>query len=318
MIQTDKVYTGGTAEIHQLPVLWQLVGNTPLLPLKRVFAGELPADVTVYGKAEWFNLSGSVKDRPARAIIERAWQSGLLDNGKIFLDSTSGNMGISYATLGAALGLPIELCLPENATAERLAILRTMGVSLTLTDPLEGSEGARVAASRLANDRPDHFHYADQYSNPANWQAHFETTGPEVFEQTDGEVTHFIAGMGTTGTITGVGRFLKSQDPAIQVVGVQPDSPLHGLEGLKHLPSTSTPRIYDAGVPDDIIPIETEEAYEMLRRLARSEGLFVGVSAAAAVLAAYQLARDLTSGVIVVVLPDSGLKYLSQPIWSAA
>lgn len=301
----------------QRPGLWDLVGNTPLMPLEKLFAGRIPEDVRIFVKAEWFNPSGSVKDRPAAAILEHAWMNGCLSGGKTFLDSTSGNMGIAYATLGASLGVPIELAIPENATPERLAILRNLGARLTLTDALEGSEGAHETALEIAARNPDHYYYADQYSNPANWQAHFETTGPEVYEQTHGAITHFIAGMGTTGTITGTGRYLKQRDPRIQIVGVQPDGPFHGLEGLKHLPSVDIPQIYDPGVVDVVRDIATEPTYDMLKQLTREEGLFVGVSAAAAVLAAYEIAVELKTGVLVVLLPDSGMKYLSQPFWRA-
>ncbi|MDF1499591.1 MAG: cysteine synthase family protein [Anaerolineales bacterium] len=295
--------------------LWELVGNTPLVPIKNLFAGRISGEVDIYAKAEWFNPSGSVKDRPAAAILEQARKSGALADGRIFLDSTSGNMGIAYATLGATLGIPIELTIPSNATPERLAILRSFGVIVTLTDPLEGSEGAHEVALGMAANHPDRYHYADQYSNPSNWQAHYASTGPEIFEQTRGSVTHFVAGMGTTGTITGTGRYLKEQNPDIRIVGVQPDGPFHGLEGLKHLPSTPTPAIFDPSVVDEVRHIATEPAYKMVRELARVEGLFVGISAAAAILAAFEVARDLGEGTLVVLLPDSGAKYLSQPFW---
>lgn len=300
------------------PALWDLVGNTPLLPLNRVFEGEIPAGVRILAKAEWFNPSGSVKDRPAAAILEEARLDGQLDGDKVFLDSTSGNMGIAYATLGAALGTPIQLTIPENATPERLAILRGLGARIKLTDPLEGSEGAREVARELATNHPDRYFYADQYSNPANWQAHYDTTGPEIFTQTQGRLTHFIAGMGTTGTVTGTGRYLKQRHDSIEIIGVQPDGPFHGLEGLKHIPSTGAPDIYDPQVVDQVLPISTERSYEMLHQLARKEGLFVGVSAGAAVLAAYQVAVGLSEATIVVLLPDSGMKYLSQPFWRQA
>lgn len=297
------------------PKLWDFVGNTPLIPLKKIFAGRIPKGVRILAKAEWFNPSGSVKDRPAAAILEQAWLEGHLSGGRNFLDSTSGNMGIAYATLGAALGVPIHLAIPENATPERLAILRALGAHLTLTDPLEGSEGAHAVAREMVSNHPDRYFYANQYSNPANWQAHYDTTGPEIFEQTEGAITHFIAGLGTTGTITGTGRYLKHRDEHIRIIGVQPDGPLHGLEGLKHLPSTHTPEIYDPKIVDEMRWIATEPTYDLLKDLSRSEGLFVGVSAAAAVLAAYEIARDLANGVIVVLLPDSGMKYVSQPFW---
>ncbi len=314
-------YIEGTAKLNirtkGRPRIWDLVGKTPLVPLDNLFAGRLRDEVRILAKAEWFNPSGSVKDRPAVAILDRALRNGYLSEGMILLDSTSGNMGIAYATLGAALGVPIELAIPENATPERLAILRSLGAHLTLTDPLEGSEGAHETALEIAHTHADRYYYADQYSNPANWQAHFDTTGPEVYEQTHGTVTHFIAGMGTTGTITGTGRYLKQRNPGIEIIGVQPDGPFHGLEGLKHLPSVDVPQIYDPGVVDEVRDIATEPTYDMLKQLTQKEGLFVGVSAAAAVLAAYEIAVDLKSGVLVVLLPDSGIKYLSQPFWRA-
>lgn len=306
---------GAETSTAQQSELWELVGNTPLIPIKKLFAGQISKNVRIYAKAEWFNPSGSVKDRPAIAILDQARRNGELTGKRIFLDSTSGNMGIAYATLGAVLGIPIHLSLPENATPERLAILRGLGAALTLTDPLEGSEGAHEAAFEMAARDPEGYYYADQYSNPANWQAHYNSTGPEIFEQTRGAITHFIAGMGTTGTITGTGRYLNHRDATIQIIGVQPDEPFHGLEGLKHLPSTPIPAIYDASIVNQVRTITTEASYNMVKQLARQEGLFVGVSAAAAVLAAYEVASELNQGVIVALLPDSGMKYLSQPVW---
>jgi cysteine synthase B len=314
----STITAGINIQAAEQPKLWDLVGNTPLIPLNKIFAGRIPSEVRILAKAEWFNPSGSVKDRPAVAILERAWLDGHLTDGKIFLDSTSGNMGIAYATLASALGVPIHLTIPENATPERLTILRGLGAHLILTDPLEGSEGAHQVALELAAEEPERYFYANQYSNSANWQAHYDTTGPEIFQQSDGSITHFVAGLGTTGTITGTGRYLKNQDERIRIIGVQPEGPFHGLEGLKHLPSTHTPEIFDPHVVDEMKWIATEPTYDLLKDLSRSEGLFVGVSAAAAVLAAYETALDLRDGVIVVLLPDSGMKYLSQPFWRAA
>jgi cysteine synthase B len=318
-VEQDMNYFTETANTNlqtiERPELWGLIGNTPLIPLTKIFAGRIPKGVRILAKAEWYNPSGSVKDRPAAAILEQAWLAGHLSGDKAFLDSTSGNMGIAYATLGAALGIPIHLTIPENATPERLAILRSLGTNLVLTDPLEGSEGAHEIALEMAAENPARYFYANQYSNPANWQSHYDTTGPEIFRQTAGSITHFIAGLGTTGTITGTGRYLKDQDERTRIVGVQPEGPFHGLEGLKHLPATHTPEIYDPAIVDEMRWIATEPTYNLLRELSRIEGLFVGVSAAAAVLAAYEIARDLRSGVLVVLLPDSGMKYLSQPFW---
>jgi len=289
------------------------VGNTPLLPLRHLV--ELPAGVQVSAKAEWFNPSGSVKDRPALNILQRALEEGCLSGGKRLLDSTSGNMGIAYATFGAALGIPVTLAIPANASPERLAILRALGAELVLTDPLEGSDGAIRVARRMAEEQPERYHYADQYNNPANWQAHYLSTGPEVVQQTGGGVTHFVAGLGTSGTLMGAGRYLRQYNPTIQIVGVQPEAAFHGLEGLKHMPTAIQPGIFDADFPDHTLEIDTEAAYRMTLRLARQEGLFVGVSSGAAAVAALQIASQLTEGVVVAVFPDAGYKYLSERFW---
>lgn len=288
------------------------VGNTPLISLNSIFA-ELT--IKLYGKAEWYNPGGSVKDRPAARILRNAIASGALSDGKIFLDSTSGNMGIAYATLGAALRIPVHLVIPGNAGPERLNRLQALGAHLTLSDPLEGSDGAHeVAAAMVASD-PDRYYFADQYNNSANVEAHFESTGPEIWAQTHGEITHFIAGMGTTGTMTGTGRYLKQQNPAIRLIAVQPDSPLHGLEGLKHLATSPTPGIFDESVPDETIAVGTEETYALLRFLATTHGLLLGISSGAALVAASKLCAGLEYANVVVILPDSGVKYLSQPFW---
>lgn len=291
------------------------VGNTPLLPLRRLTANISPK-VQVLAKAEWFNLGGSIKDRPALNILRTALANGDLAGGKRLLDSTSGNMGISYATFGASLGVPVTLALPANASTERITILRALGAELILTDPLEGSDGALRIARKLAAEHPDLYYYANQYDNPANWQAHFFTTGPEIVQQTDHRITHFIAGLGTSGTMTGVGRYLRQYNPEIQLIAVQPDKPFHGLEGLKHIASAIQPGIYDPDLPDLTIEIETEAAHAMVRDLARQEGLFVGVSSGAAALAALQVAGTLDEGVVVTVFPDAGYKYLSdKSLW---
>jgi cysteine synthase B len=282
----------------------------------------LKPDVQVYAKAEWFNPGGSVKDRPALQILRTALTDGSLGMdgipypGKRLLDSTSGNMGIAYATFGAALGVPVTLAIPANASAERIAILRVLGADLLLTDPAEGSDGAIRVVRELAARDPERYWYANQYDNPANWQAHFLSTGPEIFNQTNQQVTHIIAGLGTTGTLTGAGRYLKSLNPAIQLIAVQPSGPFHGLEGLKHMPSAIRPGIYDPALPGRILPVETEDAYFMVRNLARLEGLFVGISSGAAARAAYEVASELEQGVVVAIFPDAGYKYLSdQEIW---
>lgn len=301
--------------LHASPGLEAAVGNTPLLPLRHISAG-LPSSVQLLAKAEWFNPSGSIKDRPAINILRSALANGLLPPGKRLLDSTSGNMGIAYATFGAALGIPVTLTLPGNASPERVSILRALGAELILTDPLEGSDGAIRLARHLAAEQPERYYYANQYDNPANWQAHYLSTGPEIVQQTAGRVTHFVAGLGTSGTLTGAGRYLRQYNPAIQLIAVQPDSSFHGLEGLKHMPTAIQPGIFDPAMPDLTLGISTEASYEMVRRLAREEGLFVGISSGAAALAALQVATKLEAGTVVTVFPDAGYKYLSdKALW---
>ena len=289
------------------------VGSTPLLPLTR-----LSSNVQVFAKAEWYNPGGSIKDRPALNIIRAALSAGHLDGGKRLLDSTSGNMGISYATLGIALSIQVTLAVPANASPERLTVLRALGAELVLTDPLEGSDGAIQVARKMAAEEPERYYFADQYNNPANWQAHYLSTGPEIVEQTGGQVTHFVAGLGTSGTLMGVGRYLRLYDPGIQILAVQPDAPFHGLEGLKHMPTAIQPGIYDQSFPDRILEVSTEDAYEMTLKLAREEGLFVGVSSGAAAVAALQIASELDQGSVVTVFPDAGYKYLSENFWEAS
>jgi cysteine synthase B len=291
-----------------------LVGNTPLIRLNRITA-HLPSSVELYAKAEWFNPSGSVKDRPALNIIRTAAARGELTPEKILLDSTSGNMGIAYGTLATALGYRVRLVIPENASPERLSILRALGAEFTLSSPLEGSDGAIREARALAAAQPETFYYANQYNNPANWQAHFQSTGPEIIGQTDGAVTHFVAGLGTSGTFVGTGRALRAFNPGIRLIAFQPDSPFHGLEGLKHMPTAIVPGIYDPLLADENLEISTEAAHEMTRRLAREEGLFVGISAGSAALAALRVAEGLSSGVVVTLFPDAGYKYVSERFW---
>lgn len=294
------------------------VGNTPLIPLKRVSSGLSPR-VRVLAKAEWFNPGGSVKDRPALNILQTALANGDLTSDKRLLDSTSGNMGISYATFGAVLGVQVTLTIPASASSERFAILRALGAELILTDPTEGSDGAIVAARELAAEQPDLYWYANQYNNPANWEAHYRTTGPEILAQTDGEVTHFVAGLGTSGTLIGAGRFLREMQPDAKIIAFQPDSGFHGLEGLKHMPTAIRPGIYDPDFADETFEVRTEDAHEMVLRLAREEGLFVGISSGAAAVAALHAAEQLDEGVVVTVLPDAGYKYLSdKTLWEGA
>jgi S-sulfo-L-cysteine synthase (O-acetyl-L-serine-dependent) len=302
-------------EIPTLAGLEAYVGNTPLLPLPHI-GSNLRQGVQILAKAEWFNPGGSVKDRPALNIIRCAVDCGLLGQGKHLLDSTSGNMGIAYATFCAPLGIPVTLVVPANASPERISILRALGAEIILSDPMEGSDGAQRAARKMAADAPQNYFYANQYDNPANWEAHYWSTGPEIMQQTGGAITHFIAGLGTSGTLTGVGRFLREHDPRIQVIGIQPDRPLNGIEGLKHMPTNLKPGIYDPAFPDRILQIQTEAAYEMVHRLGREEGLFVGASSGAAAVAALQVAGELESGLVVTLFPDAGYKYLSNhEIW---
>jgi len=292
------------------------VGNTHLLPLRRI-TSHLSPRVKVFAKAEWFNPGGSVKDRPALNIIKNALNNGNLGNGKRLLDSTSGNMGISYATFGAALGIPVTLTLPANASSERISILKALGAELILTDPLVGSDGAMIKAREIADENPDLYWYANQYNNPSNWQAHYLSTGPEIMAQTNGEVTHFVTGLGTSGTLMGTGRYLKEQLPNVKILGFQPDEAFHGLEGLKHMPTAIKPGIYDESLAGTPLEVRTEPAHEMVLRLAREEGLFVGISSGAAALAALQVASELEAGVIVTVFPDAGYKYLSDKnLWN--
>jgi S-sulfo-L-cysteine synthase (O-acetyl-L-serine-dependent) len=293
------------------------VGNTPLLQLNRVTAG-LPNDVRVLAKAEWFSPGGSVKDRPAANIIRVALASGALSKGKVLLDSTSGNMGISYATLAASLGIPITLAVPASASPERLMILRMLGADVFLSDALEGSDGAILLARQMVEADPERYYYANQYNNPANWQAHYQTTGPEIWNQSNNGITHFVVGLGTTGTLMGTGRYLRDQNKSIKIIGFQPDAPFHGLEGLKHLPTAIPPGIYEPGFADEILEASTEEAHSMTRRLAREEGLFVGVSSGAAAVVALRVAQQLEQGTVVTVFPDAGYKYLSESFWGFA
>jgi cysteine synthase B len=292
------------------------IGNTPLLEIRSASRDR----VQVFGKAEFFNPGGSVKDRPALNMIRRGEETGRLTPGKILLDSTSGNTGIAYAMICSAKGYRVKLCLPANASAERKQILRAYGAELVLTNAAEGSDGALRVCRRIYQENPELYFYPDQYSNPANWEAHFFTTGPEIVEQTRGKVTHFVAALGTTGTFTGVTRRLRQELPHIECISVQPASPLHGLEGTKHMPTSLKPEIYDASLADENLWMETEDAYATARRLAHEEGLLVGVSAAANVLAASRVAERIAlqgrSGVVVTILCDGGQKYLSERFWN--
>jgi len=293
------------------------IGNTPLLRLERVARG-LPG-IILLGKAEWANPGGSVKDRAAASILRDALSSGQLTPGKTILDATSGNTGIAFAMLGAALGYAVHLAMPGSVSPERKRILQAYGATIDWTDPDLGSDGAIRRARELAAGSPDRFFYADQYSNPANPLAHYRTTAPEIWAQTKGRITHFVAGLGTSGTFMGTTRRLREFNPAIQAISVQPDSPFHGLEGLKHMPTSLVPAIYDSAVADRNLEIATEAAYDMVRRMAREEGILIGISAGAALAAAFQVAREEQAAkreaVIVAIFPDSAEKYLSDRFW---
>jgi cysteine synthase B len=269
----------------------------------------------VLAKAEWFNPSGSVKDRPAAEIIRQALAAGELRAGKTLLDSTSGNMGIAYAMLGASLGLRVRLAVPASASTERFAMLRMLGAQVELSDALEGSDGAILLARQIAEREGEAVYYANQYNNPANWQAHYTGTGPEIWAQTSGAVTHFVIGLGTTGSLMGVGRYLREQNPKVKIIGFQPDSPFHGLEGLKHLPTAIQPGIYEPDFADEILEVSTEDAHAMTKRLSAEEGMFAGVSSGAAAVAALRVASRLKAGTVVTMFPDGAFKYLSEKFW---
>jgi cysteine synthase B len=293
------------------------IGQTPLIRLESP-ARDL-AGITLLGKAEWANPSGSVKDRVAAAIVRDARARGLLTPGKILLDASTGNSGLAFAMLGAALGFPVQLIMPANISPERKCILHAYGAQVEWTDPALGPDGAIFRAREIAGNDPNRYYYADQYSNDANWLEHFRTTGPEIWQQSAGQVTHFVAGIGTSGTFTGVTRFLKGCNPALQAVSFLPDAPIHGIVGLKYQGPTLVPAIYNPHLADRTVEVETEAAYDMARRLAREEGLLVGISAAAAVVVSLGIAREEAaagrSAVIVTVLPDGAGTYLSEPFW---
>jgi cysteine synthase B len=297
-----------------------LIGKTPLLRLSRI--GAEIADAEIYGKAEWRNPGGSVKDRAALWIIEEAERTGALTREKTILDATSGNTGIGYAMVAAAKGYRVALCLPRNASPERIGILRAYGADLVLTDPMEGSDGAIREARRLAAGESGRYFYADQYSNPANWLAHYHTTGVEILEAMRGRFTHFVAGLGTSGTFVGVGRRLAEDAPDVRLVSFEPDAPFHGIEGLKQMASSIVPAIYDPFLADERREVSTEAATAMVRRLAREEGILAGISSGAAVAVALQVARDATARGeptrIVTIFPDGAERYLSERFWEEA
>ncbi|MBI3099054.1 MAG: cysteine synthase family protein [Planctomycetes bacterium] len=290
--------------------VFELIGNTPMVELRHV-TRDLAPGVRVLAKAEWTNPGGSVKDRAARQILLEAERSGALRPGQTILDSTSGNTGIALAMLGAARGYPVALVMPKNVSEERKMLIDAFGASIVYTDPIDGSDGALLEARRRVEAEPSRWFYADQYNNPANPRAHQLTTGPEIWEQTGGEITHFVVGLGTSGTFVGVTRALKGLSPRVVCVSMEPATPVHGLEGLKHMETAIRPGIYDDRLADRRITVETEEAYEMARRLPSEEGILVGYSGAANVCAALAIAREMTSGLVVTVFPDHGTRYLS-------
>jgi cysteine synthase B len=292
------------------------IGNTPLLHLRNI-GREFP-NIEFYAKAEWFNPGGSVKDRPALSMIQAGLSSGLLQPGKTIIDATSGNTGIAYAMIGAALGYAVKLCLPQSASHERKRILKAYGAELVITPGEEGTDGAIRRVHEIVAADPSRYYYPDQYSNPANWQAHYRTTAGEIWEQTQGRVTHFVAGLGTSGTFVGTTRRLRRLNKNIRCISLQPDASFHGLEGWKHMPSAVRPAIYDETLADENVEIGTEDAYRMVKRLARQEGLLVSPSSAAALLGCFAVARKIAASnraVVVTIFPDSAAKYLGERFW---
>jgi S-sulfo-L-cysteine synthase (O-acetyl-L-serine-dependent) len=299
--------------------LVERIGNTPLVRLDAL-TRDLPG-VALLGKAEWYNPGGSVKDRAAANIVSEGRRKGQLRPGKILLDATSGNTGIAYAMLGAAEGFPVTLCMPENVSRERKQILQGYGANILYTDPGDGSDGAIRLARELAAKHSEQYFYADQYSNEANWKAHYHTTANEIWQQTQGRITHFVSMLGTSGTFVGTTRRLRELNPRVKCISLQPDSSFHGIEGAKHMPSAIVPKIYDPALADQNLEIATEDAYAMARQLSRSAGLLVGISAAAAVVGCLRIAHELplkkgNEAVIVTILCDSGEKYLSERFWT--
>ncbi len=304
----------GPPELKIVESVLDLIGETPLLEIRKITRG-LPPGVQIFAKLEGFNPGGSVKDRPALKMIQEGIQSGKLKKGKTIIDSTSGNTGIALALIGRVLGYPVELIMPSNVSAERKRVINAFGAKVTFSDPMEGSDGAIRLCREILKENPEKYFKPDQYFNPMNSQAHYETTGPEIYGQTQGEITHLIAGIGTGGTIMGTGRFLKEKNPKIRVIAVEPDDALHGLEGLKYMASSIVPGIYHEEELDEKIAVSTEDAYAMVYRLSQEEGVLVGQSSGAAMHAALQVARRLRLGALVTVFPDFGDKYLTTNLW---
>jgi cysteine synthase B len=322
MATTSPSFLQSPADVDAQPVpvaraksVIDLIGNTPLLEISRITAGLLRPGVRIFAKLETFNPGGSVKDRAVRKMVEVGLAKGDLRPGKVIIDSTSGNTGIALAMVGAALGYPVELVMAANVSRERKRIISAFGAKAIYSDPLEGSDGAIVLCRKIISENPDRYFKPDQYNNEANPQAHFETTGPEIWRQTGGQVTHFVAGVGTSGTVMGTGRCLKMRNPEIQVIAAEPDDPMHGLEGLKHMASSIVPGIYHESQIDRKIPVSTEDAYDMVYALGQVEGVLVGQSSGAAMIAALRVARELREGCVVTLFPDAGDKYLSTNLW---
>lgn len=313
--ESSEAHVGLTADDSEVlyagaSSILDYIGNTPLLRITKPEG--IREGVEIYAKAEWFNPGGSVKDRAALSMIREAERTGELTRDRIIIDATSGNTGIAYAMIGCVLGYRVELALPANASRERKTALRAYGAEVILTDPLEGTDGAQQKVKELVAARPGKYFYPDQYNNPANWLAHYRTTAPEMWEQSTHRITHFVAGLGTSGTFVGTSRRLKEFNSRIKCISFQPDSPLHGLEGLKHLSTSIVPGIYDDRIADDQLTVSTDEAYDMVRQLGREEGLFVGISSGAAMAACLKVASKVDRGVIVTVFPDSGARYGSE------
>ncbi len=310
---SPKVNEDSLRLVRDTASLLSKIGNTPLLRIRTLLKDN--NDVEIYAKAEWFNPGGSVKDRPALNMILEGEKSGALTHDKTIIDATSGNTGIAYAMIGAALGYKVRLVLPANASQERKRILKAYGADVMFTSALEGTDGAQKKVKEIVKAEPHKYFYPDQYNNPANWQAHYKTTAEEIVSQTHGQITHFVAGLGTSGTFVGTARRLKEFNESIRCIAFQPDSPLHGMEGLKHMPTALVPGIYDPNLADETLEISTEEAYEMTKLLAKEEGLFVGVSSGAAMACCMKIAREIKEGIIITIFPDAGDKYLSERFW---
>lgn len=306
----------GSITREQSLKLLDLIGNTPLIRLKRILPKAFPSELEIYAKAEWFNPGGSVKDRAALRMVQDGIADGGFRPGQTLIDSTSGNTGIAYAMIGAVMGFGVELVIPTNVSLERKKILAAYGAKMIFSDSLKGSDGARELVHEVVRRKPEKYFFPDQYSNPSNWRAHYDTTGPEIWQQTGGRITHFVAGLGTTGTMMGTGRFLKEQNPEIETIALEPE-PFHGIEGWKHMASAMPVKIYDPSVHDRKLTLPTEPAYETARELAEREGLLVGPSAGGALYGALQALAGVKKGLVVIVFPDGGDKYLSTALGSS-